>query len=171
MNYFEIILILIFIVSVASFLSLAPWVPTKKSDYKRIDDIIKLKPWEKFLEMWCWTSWVSLFIAKNNPHSKIIGVELSPFFYLISKLRILFSWLKNIEIKYWNALKLNLENYDIIYVFGLPETVTKKIFPKLSKIVNKKFRFVSYCFNMTNSYFKETKYKKDWVYAIYEYKL
>lgn len=171
MEYIELTLLALFVLSVFSFLSLAPWIPTRCDDLKRINDIIKLKPWEKFLEMWCWTARVSIFIAKKNPESRITWIELSPFFYIISKINVYFSWLSNIEIKYWNALNKNLESFNVIYVFWLPETVTNKIFPKISKFKNKNFRFISYCFKMTNSYFKEIKHKPKMKYAIYEYRL
>lgn len=171
MEYFQLILVIIFIISAISFFSLAPWVPTKRSDLERINNIINIKPWEKFLEMWCWTASVSIYIAKNNPYSFITWIELSPLFYIISRVRLYISGINNIEIKYWNALNLVLEDYDIIYIFGLPETIIKKVFPKLSKIVNKDFRFISYCFKMTNNYFKETKYKNEWINTIYKYKL
>lgn len=169
MNILLIIFYMVFITSVISFISLAPWVPTFKKDLSRINKILKLEKKEKFLEIWCWTSWVSLFIAKNNPDSFITGIELSPFFYMISKIRIYFSWLKNIKIIYWNALNTNLENYDAIYVFWLPESITNKIFPKISNNKNKKFRFVSYCFQMKNNYFQEKKYKTEGDFAIYKY--
>lgn len=171
MNYLEIILSLFFIITVFSFISLAPWVPTKKEDLERINDIIKLKNGESFLEMWCWTARVSFFIASKNPNSNIIWIELSPIFYLISKIKLLFHKQKNIKIIYWDALKLNMETFDAIYVFWLPETITKKIFPKLSRIQNKNFRFISYCFKMTNNYFIEKKYKPEKKLSIYEYKL
>lgn len=171
MNYLEIIIFILFTISVLSFLSIAPWVPTRNNDLDRINKIIQLKKWEKFLEMWCWNAKVSLYIAKNNPDCSIIGIELSPLFYLISKIRVLISWWDNIQIIYWNALKYNLSQFDIIYVFGLPETVSQKIFPKLSQINNINFRFISYCFKMTNSQFIETRHKIENRFAIYEYSI
>lgn len=171
MTTLEWIFYIIFTVSVLSFLSLAPWVPTRKEDLKRVDDIIKLQKWENFLEMWCGTWKVSLYLAKSNKESFITWIELSPFFYLISKIRIFFSKQQNIEIRFWNALKENLDKYNVIYCFWLPETVTEKIFPKIKYKNNKKFRFISYCFKMTNDYFKETRHKEENRYAIYEYKL
>lgn len=171
MQYLVIVWYILFFISVFSFISLAPWVPTRGNDLKRINDIVKLKPGEKFLEMWCWTSKVSLYLAENNKNSEIVWIELSPLFYLISKIKVFFSWLKNIKIIYWNALNLDLETFDVIHVFWLPETVTEKIFPKINKITNTNFRFISYCFKMTNEYFNETKHKSEKKLAIYEYKI
>ncbi len=171
MQYFQIIFSILFIISVLSFFSLAPRHPTKFDDLKRINDVIKFNPWETFLEMWCWTWLVWIYLAKNNPKVNFTLIELSPFFYIIAKYNIKKSWLGNIKIKCWNALKLDLEKFDVIYVFWLPETITQKIFPKLAQIKNKNFRFISYCFKMTNNYFTETKHKLEKRSSIYEYKL
>lgn len=171
MSVLELIIFIFFTISVLSFVSLAPWVPTRPSDYKRVNNIVKLKDGERFLEMWCGIGGVSFFLAKNNKNAHITGIELSIFLYLISKIRLFFSPLKNIDIKFWNALKLDLSKYDVLYCFWLPETVTKKVFPKIKNIKNKNFRFISYCFKMTNNYFNETKHKPENKYAIYEYKL
>lgn len=170
MEYSWLIIFVVFFISVFSFFSIAPWVPTKSWDYGRVNRVLKLKVGEKFLEIWCWIWWVSLFIAKKNPESFITWIELSPFFYMISKIRIFFSGLKNINIIYWNALKLDFEKYDIVYVFWLPKTIVNKIFPKIKWIKNKNFRFISYCFQMKNTYFQEKKYKQEGRLAIYEYK-
>jgi len=170
MLYFKLLFFLVFLIIVFSFFSLAPWVPTRKNDLKRIFDIVSLKEWEHFLEMWVWTAKVSLYMAKNNPKSFVTWIELSPFFYILSKIKVYLSWVKNIEIKYWNALNLDLKKYDVIYVFWLPETITKKIFPKIKGIENKNFRFISYCFKMNNDYFVEKIFKEEGKNAIYEYK-
>ena len=98
MAYLEFAFYIIFIISVFSFVSLAPWAPTRNSDYKRINEVLDLKPWENFLEMWCWTGKLSIFLAKNNPSSNIVWIELSPLFYLISKINAYFSKQKNLKI-------------------------------------------------------------------------
>lgn len=167
----ELVLLMIFIIWVFSFFSLAPWVPTKNTDLERINKIIDLKENENFLEIWCWTARVSIFLAKQNKNSKIIWIELSPYLYFISKIKAYFLGQKNLKIIYWNALNLKIEKYDAIYFFWMPETVIKKILPKISKIQNPKFRFISYCFQMKNDYFLEEKYKPEGKLTIYKYKI
>lgn len=171
MPYFEIIIFLCIIVSVFSFFSLAPWFPTDTKDIERIFDVIKLKKGEHLLEMGCGTASVSLALARHHPDAHIVGIELSPFFYLISKIRGKISGLENIEILYGNALHLDLSVFDVIYVFGMPKTVTEKLFPKISQVKNQNFRCISYCFKMTNDFFEETKHKIEKRNSIYEYRL
>lgn len=170
MIYLQIIWFIILAASIFSFYSLAPWVPTKNKDLERIDEIIKLNPKEKFLEMWCGTARVSLYLAKKYPDSHITGIELSPLFYFISKIKVFFSRAKNIDILLGNALKKDLTRFDVIYVFGLPETITAQVFPLIKDIKNKNFRCISYCFQMKNDIFEETKYKTEKNFSIYEYK-
>ena len=168
--YIHIIIWIILLLSVLSFFSLAPWVPTKKSDLERIHKLLKLKPWERFLEIGCGTGWVSLYIAKHNPKSHITGVELSIIFYIISRIRVFFSRQRNIQILYANALKKDLSDYDALYVFGLPETISEKLEPKLKTELKKTARCISYCFQMKSDYFIEHKDKPSSdVYAMYIY--
>ena len=159
------------LLSVLSFLSLAPFVPTRSSDLDRIAWFLRLKKWEKFLEIWAGTAKVSIFLGKKFPESQITGIELSPLFYAISKIRVFFFGTKNVEIIFWDALKRDLSQYDVLYVFGLPETITKKLFPKLLKELWEKSRLFSYCFEMTNDIFLQIKHKESIdLLAIYEYK-
>jgi SAM-dependent methyltransferase len=145
-------------------------VPTKNSDLARINTLMALKKNHRFLEVWCWNARVSLYLAKHNSESQIVWIEFSPLMYIISLLRVKNSRLKNIDILYWNALKLDLSSYDVIYVFWLPKTITQKIFPKLKIEMKKSARFYSYCFKMTNNYFTETRHKPSKeINSIYEY--
>lgn len=172
MNIYLNIFILIVLLSLFSFLSLAPFVPTKNSDLIRLLKIINLKKWEKFLEIGCGTGKVSLFFAKNFPQNEIVWIELSPLFYIISKIKVFFSGLKNIKIVYWNAMKLDFSKFDIFYVFWLPETVTNKLSPKLEREMKDTSRFYSYCFKMSNDKFDEVRHKESSVLnSIYEYKI
>ena len=161
---------IIIVLSMYSFFSLAPWVPTRTSDLQRIHSILKLKKWDRFLEIGCWTAKVSVYLAKHNPESNITGIELSPLLYIYSKIKAFFSWAKNLNIIYWNALNIDFSKYDTLYVFGLPETVTKKIAPKLLEQIHDSARFFSYCFIMNHPQFTQTQYKESpEVYSIYEY--
>ena len=165
------IMYVIILISLLSFLSLAPWVPTRWNDLKRIHQIMWLLPGQKMLEIWCGNARVSLYLARHNPKVHIIGIELSPLLYLISKLRVGISWLKNIDIIYWNALSHDMSHYDALYIFGLPHSVTHKIFPKLQLQMKWDAVFYSYCFDMKNDYFSRLQHKPNsHTYSIYEYK-
>lgn len=152
------------------FFSIAPYVPTKSIDLKRINNIVNKKSWESFYEIWCWDWRVCHFIAKNNPNKKVIWIEFSPLFYFVSKIRYFLSPLDNLEIIYWNALKDDFSKYDVFYVFGLDETIKNKLKPKFESELKVWSRIISYVFNIENSIFHENKYKEDdSLLSIYEY--
>lgn len=162
---------ILMIICVASFFSLAPWLPTRLRDLKRIHDIMALGSGAKMLEIWCGNARVSLYMAHHNPNAFITGIELSPLFYIISKIRVHMSGLKNIQIVYWNALHYNISDYDALYVFGLPQTVNQQIAPKLKKEMKSTAVFYSYCFHLEDEDFIHTQHKPDSKnYSLHEYK-
>ena len=167
----EIIICTILLFILLPFASLAPRHPTRNRDFWRIKKAISLKKTDRFLEIWCGNAKVSLFLAKEYPDNKIIWIEFSLIMYTISRIKVFYSGLKNIKIIYGNALKVDFSKYDVVYVYGMPETMTKKLFPKLKEKVNKDFSLVSYCFPMKNDFFKEAVYAEKNRNSIYEYKL
>lgn len=168
LNFYLLIILLVFFFS---FFSLAPFLPTKTKDLERISNISKLKPWENFLEVWCWTAKVSIFVAKNNPENEIVWIELSPFLYVYSKIKSILLKQKNLKIIYWNALNLDFWKFDVIYIFWLDDTIKNKILPKIEKENRKNTRLLSYCFNPENEKFDQIKHKEsNKELAIFEYK-
>ena len=157
----QILVYSIILISIFSFFSIAPWVPTKDSDLERINKLMKLKPWERFLEIWTGTGKVALYIAKNNPSVEVVGVELSPLLFCIAKIRAYFSGCKNLKISLKNAFKEDFSKYDVLYVFWLPETITTKLQPKLKKELKPGARLFSYCFQMTTTDFEEVRHKEE----------
>ena len=66
-------------------ISLAPWVPTRKRDIERLQDILRLQSGECFLEIGCGDARVCRAIAKMFPKNEIFGIELA-FTYISSSL-------------------------------------------------------------------------------------
>ncbi len=166
-----IILYIFFLIFIFSFFSLAPFVPTRTSDLKRVNKISDLKDNQNFLEIWFWTAKVSFYLAKNNPNSNIVWIELSPILYFYAKIKLLFFPLKNLKLIYWNALSLNFNNYDVFYIFWLEETLKYKILPKLNLEMKKWSKLLSYCFIMDWWEKEIIKHKEsENVLSIYEYK-
>ena len=166
----ETLIIIIILVIVFSFFSIAPRAPTRKRDFERINKISNLKEKNNFIDLWSWTWDLIIYLAKENPQSKIIWIELSPFFYIISKINVFFTKRKNIEIIYWNALNLDFSKYNIIYTFWMPKAISKKIFPKIKSEMKSNSKFLSYCFEIEweKDLIKHKENKN--VLAIYEYR-
>lgn len=146
---------------VYAWISLAPWVPTRAKDLARIQKIIDLKPGQTFVEMGCGNGRVCKYIAENNPKAKVVGIELAIIFYLITKIRIWISGPENLEIRFGNALKYDITNADIIYVFGLIETINEPIKKKVLAEMKPGAKLISYNFAMKSWPGKTTKYKED----------
>jgi SAM-dependent methyltransferase len=170
MNYYNYIC-LIFLFWFFSFFSIAPFLPTKTKDLSRINKLSNLKSWEKFLEVWCGTAKVCSYIAKNNPNSVVIWIELSPFLYFYSKIKSLLLNYKNLKIVYWNAFNLDFSWYDVIYIFWMDKALKNKILPKYQKEWKGNSRLISYCFSVEFEWLNQIKHKENQTtLAIYEYK-
>lgn len=121
----------------------APWVPTWKKDFVRINRLANLKPGETFIELGCGNGRVCRAVAKQSPEAHIIGVELSLLQYLIACVQAKFSGCKNIEIKFGNAFSQDLKQVDVVYMFLMPETY-QKIRSKLETDLKPGIRVISY---------------------------
>lgn len=131
--------------------SMAPWVPTRKKDITRLLDILTLKTEDKFLEIWCWDGRVSSAVAQKFKQSKIVGIELAFPMYFIAKLRNI-KWPKNLELKLANAFKQDFWDYDVIYVYGMPDKMWEKIVPKFLSQAKKGAKLYSYVFSIPEKY-------------------
>ncbi len=139
-------------------LSLAPWVPTKKQDLERISQYSDLKPGQIFLEMGCGDGRVCTYIARKNPEAQVIGIELALWLYVYARIKQMITGPKNLKIIFGNALKHDFSVIDVLYVFGLPETVNKKVKTKVIKEMKPGAKLISYIFTI-----------KDWPGTIQEH--
>lgn len=140
-------LTLLFLVPIViAAVSLAPWVPTKARDLERINDLANLQSGQQFLEMGAGDGRVCAYIARRNPEVKVIGIELALWLYLYAKIKYLLQGPENLTFKFGNVLKHDISTYDVIYVFGIPETVNKKIKAKISQEMKVGAKLISYVF-------------------------
>jgi len=128
-------------------LSLAPWVPSQKKDLERIFKVANLKPNEIFYDLGCGNGRIN-FYANRNFHVKSIGIELALPLFLTCKIRQIFHPNKNTFFKYKSLFKEDLSKADVIYVFGLPSSLEKKLKQKLEKELRPGTRVISYCFSI-----------------------
>lgn len=131
-----------------SWFSLAPWVPTDRKDLGKINTIAKLKSRQTFLEIGCGNARVCSYIARKNPNAKVIGIELSPVFYLMSKIRVALCGPRNLNIIFGNALKHDISHIDILYTYALPKSLNTKVKEQLIPKMKKNARLISYAFTM-----------------------
>ncbi|HNW55781.1 MAG TPA: class I SAM-dependent methyltransferase [bacterium] len=109
-------------------LSAAPWVPTLRRDWQTIEELANLQPGEKFYEIGCGHGRLLAYLAKKNPTSEFVGLEISPLLALSA------AWhcrqLSNVKIRLANFWYYPLAQADVIYLFLMP-----KIYPRLAKLL------------------------------------
>jgi len=148
--------------------SLAPWVPTRTRDLKRIRALANLKSNEKFYDIGSGDGKVALYIAKHT-QAQVVGIEIVLTLYFICWLKQLLARLPNLTFLNKNMFAHNLSDANCIYVFGLPDKLQGKFQKKLETELKPGTRVISYCFPFKN--WKEvTKDKpRDTELAIYLY--
>ena len=108
------------------------WLPIHKKDYERIVKLAQPKPGEIFYDLGSGTGSLLFYLAKKYK-IKGVGIEISPIFYLYSKVKSFFY--PNVVIKFGNFFYFNLEEADVIYAFLPP-----KAYPKLKKKIEEKVK-------------------------------
>ncbi len=129
-----------------SFISLAPWLPTYAKDLERIRKIVDLRSGEKFCELGCGNGRVLFYLAKHFKNNKFIGVELALPLFIVCKIRESLLKLDNTELKFKNLYKENLQNIDVVYVFGMRDKMAGKFRKKLDSEMKPGSRVISYVF-------------------------
>ena len=141
MLYFFLILGAVLLLSFAYAASAgAPWVPTKKGDVDRLNKLVSLSEGDSFVELGCGNGRVCRAVLENNPGARVVGVELSIAQYLVARLQ---SASKPIRYYFQNVFKHDLSQYDVVYMFLMPETYEKMV-PKLEAEVKPGAQVISY---------------------------
>lgn len=145
---FMILVLTVFLGLVIPLMSLAPWFPCKTKDLKRILDISKLKKGEVFYDLGCGDGKTVLYIANNCDVKKSVGVELSWPMYLVCKFRQFLSKNKKLEFRFANLYNTDISDADVIYVWGMINTLTEKFVQKLKSQAKPGTRVISYVFKI-----------------------
>ncbi len=126
--------------------SLAPWIPVRRRDLKRICEIANFKPGEIFYDLGCGDGRVVIYASKNYS-VKSIGLELSLPFYILCVIRGLINRNKKIQFKFKNLFNEDLRGADVVYLFAQSKNKLKgKIVKKLEDELKSGARVISYSF-------------------------
>lgn len=145
------VLVLGLLISLAySYFSIAPWMPSRKGDFERIDRLAALSPGQIFYEFGCGDGRVCRYLASKNPQAIIIGIEIYWPLFVWAKIFSFFSRYKNLQIKYGNAFRQNLTKADVIFVFALPKTINHALKDKFQKELKPGAKAISYAFSISD---------------------
>lgn len=128
-----------------SFHSFAPWMPARANDSEAICELSSLHDGEIFYDLGCGDGRVVDFVSRNFA-VEAVGIEIQPIFYAICLIRKLFNP-KSI-FKFKNLFDEDLSRADVVYFFGMPNQVNKKLLPKLKRELKPGTRVVSNTFGI-----------------------
>lgn len=111
-----------------------PYVPSKRKAVKKMIEAAEFKGGEIVVDLGCGDGRI-VFAAEKAGAKKSIGIEISPFVYLIARFKKLFSRTKNSHILFGNFYKHpEVLSADVLFMFLLPAAMEKFFFdvwPKL----------------------------------------
>ena len=146
-TFFWFLILCVLILSLVSFFWwIAPWVPTRNKDLKRINKLAKLKKGQTFYELGCGDGRVCTYIAQKNPKNQVIGYEIFLPVYLIAKIRSL--PYPNLTVRWQNLFWEKLTDADVVYVFGMIESLNEPLKEKFLTELKPGSRIISYVFSM-----------------------
>lgn len=112
----------------------APWVPSRKHDLKRIFNLVRVRPGEKFYELGSGDGRVISEAVKHGFAG--VGFELSLIPYALAQIRRLNNKdRRRFSIHYKNFWKVPLQEADVVYFFLLPD-----IYPRLAEKLRRELK-------------------------------
>jgi hypothetical protein len=130
-SFLLVILIIIFIINFmvnmimqTIFWYWVPFVPSTDYKTKKLIEILKIKKWQSFVDLWCW-DWKILEAVKDKfPEALVYWIENSPKPYNLALKRrkrnnLDYNLIQN------NFFKEDFSIYDIIYSFLIPYLMNK----------------------------------------------
>lgn len=121
----------------------APFVPTPELAVKKMLEAAGLKKGQKIYDIGCGDGRI-VHMASRDYGVNAVGFELSPFVYLLARIKH-FLWKSKAKIIFGNFKKRDLSDADVIFCYLLPETLAL-LEPKLSRELKKGARVISYAF-------------------------
>ena len=124
----------------------SPYVPTKNRQILTILKNVPFKKGMRFLDLGCGDGRV-VRLAVQQYKVKGLGIDVNPMVIVWAKLKAIFTHTRGAEYKVENILKTNLAGFDVIYLFLMPEFLTK-LRSKLLKETKKKAIVISHGFKI-----------------------
>ncbi|MBP8932830.1 MAG: class I SAM-dependent methyltransferase [Candidatus Atribacteria bacterium] len=120
-----------------------PWQPTDMKRVKRMLEMAELKPEETLYDLGCGDGRILIYAAQQY-HAKAIGIEINPWLYVLTWIRIFSLGLHHrVKVKLKNIHDVSLQNADVITIF-LFQNVNDLLRDKFLRELKPGARIVSY---------------------------
>ena len=158
---FALIILVWQISNICSVIFGSPYVSAGGRIIKKALELVKIKKGEIFYDLGCGKA-DSLIYAANNFGAKAVGFEISPYYYLWSKVRTL--PYSNIDVRYRNIKNVDLSYADVVYCYLMPDFL-EKLGPKFKRELKKSARLISISFKVPGlKLLKKTKIENKTIY-------
>lgn len=130
-----------------------PFVGVPVHVLKNIEEALELQDGSTVYDLGCGDGRVLFYLAKNNPKLKYVGIENSPFPFVIAKF---LSWwhkrVNNIDVKIVKEdfFKINIGDATHIFTYLYPN-IMDDLLPKFDRELSKGTRLVSASFHFTSN--------------------
>jgi len=128
-------------------LSAAPWLPASSNNIKAAISLVEIKRGDIVFDLGSGDGRWLTAVAKDSQAGQIIGVEISLFFYLWSRIKILFSNCPQVKVKYQNLFNTDLAKADVVFCFLLPKAMAK-LEAKFNQELKPGAKLISCCFQL-----------------------
>ncbi len=125
--------------------SLAPWLPIFKRDMLRALTLANLKAGERFYDLGSGDGRLVRLAAKQYG-ALATGIEIALPLYVWSRALQIVQRIPGVNYRLNSFFNTPLQDADVVYVFGRPGKLGKKITDKLTKELRSGARVVSYTF-------------------------
>lgn len=136
-----------FLFLITPLFSSVPFVPVKKKTLNKIVSALNLDEQSILYDLGCGDGRVLFAAQRAHPQISCVGIEISPFPFLLAKIKQAFSPKKNVHIFYGDFFNLDISKATHIFLYLFPETLDI-LLPKLkrelktgSKVISCDFEF------------------------------
>jgi len=129
--------------------SFAPWIPSSKKIIREALQKLPLQPGMLFVDLGAGDGRI-VFLAAREFKLNAEGYEISPLPYMYAKVHSLLAYTKQARIFFKNLFNVNLRKYDVIFLFGLTDTLNDKFMHKLKSEVRPGTHIISNYFSLPN---------------------
>jgi precorrin-6B methylase 2 len=149
-------------------------VSVRKKILSEIVSALELNKQSILYDLGCGDGRILFAAAKANPDISCIGIEISPFPFLLAKIKKAFYFSKNVHILYGNFLKLNISSASHVFLYLFPEALDD-LLPKFEKELRAGSRVVSCDFEFSKRKpdkilkIKSTKWQKNKKLYVYNF--